>query len=219
MPALPSGPGVDGPGREDDPGGEGHRCWGFLSDDGQWAHCSREEHAGSLPFHVDSLTYAHRLAGDCRCGARHDGAPPGRPHARIVPRPSREEITAYSYRDAVDQLLFQVVRFAPKDFRQRRPRRPDDAPASLRQHGIRFDADWVWTLERLEPAPGTRCPKCTGAHRAVHAVRPVLYRLPELLAADPTEPVYVVEGEKDVDALVALGLVATTNPGGAKRGA
>ena len=41
------------------------------------------------------------------------------------------------------------------------------------------------------------------------------YRLPELLAADPAAPVFVVEGEKDADRLTALGLVATTNSEGA----
>lgn len=43
----------------------------------------------------------------------------------------------------------------------------------------------------------------------------VLYRLPELLAADPEAWIFIVEGEKDVDNLVHLGLVATTNSGGA----
>jgi hypothetical protein len=52
---------------------------------------------------------------------------------------------------------------------------------------------WVWNLQ---------------------GVRLVLYRLPELLAADPAEPVFVVEGEKDVDGLRALGFAATTNPQG-----
>ena len=42
-----------------------------------------------------------------------------------------------------------------------------------------------------------------------------LYRFPELFAADPDEWVFVVEGEKDADRLASLGLVATTNPGGA----
>lgn len=51
----------------------------------------------------------------------------------------------------------------------------------------------------------------------VEGVRKVLYRLPELIAADPTEAVYVVEGEKDVDRLRSLGLVATCNIGGAKK--
>jgi len=46
-------------------------------------------------------------------------------------------------------------------------------------------------------------------------VRRVLFRLPELLASKPNEPIYIVEGEKDVLALVALGCVATTNSGGA----
>jgi len=46
-------------------------------------------------------------------------------------------------------------------------------------------------------------------------VRRVLYRLPELLKADPNEIVWIVEGEKDADRLIGLGLVATTNPGGA----
>ena len=45
--------------------------------------------------------------------------------------------------------------------------------------------------------------------------RRVLYRLPDLLAADPGQWVYVCEGEKDADNLARLGLVATTNPGGA----
>ena len=46
----------------------------------------------------------------------------------------------------------------------------------------------------------------------------VLYRLPNLLqsaAITPTPPVFIVEGEKDVDRLISLGLVATTNVGGA----
>lgn len=43
--------------------------------------------------------------------------------------------------------------------------------------------------------------------------RHLLYRLPELLA-DPRQPVIVVEGEKDVESLRTIGLVATTNSGG-----
>lgn len=47
---------------------------------------------------------------------------------------------------------------------------------------------------------------------------PVLYRLPELFAhvsEGRRDPVYVVEGEQDVETLRALGLTATTNPMGA----
>jgi DNA polymerase I-like protein with 3'-5' exonuclease and polymerase domains len=45
----------------------------------------------------------------------------------------------------------------------------------------------------------------------------VPYRLPELLAAPPSEPVWIPEGEKDANNVAALGLIATTNPGGAKQ--
>ena len=45
-------------------------------------------------------------------------------------------------------------------------------------------------------------------------VRP-MYRTPELVAADTAEPVFLVEGEKDVDRLLSLGLVATTTAQGA----
>jgi hypothetical protein len=58
------------------PSGHGQRCWGFLSDDGKYAHCVREERAGGLPIHVTSSTYAHRLIGDCNCGVRHDPSIP-----------------------------------------------------------------------------------------------------------------------------------------------
>lgn len=44
----------------------------------------------------------------------------------------------------------------------------------------------------------------------------VPYRLPRVMAAiEAGQPVYVVEGEKDVHSLEALGLTATTNQGGA----
>lgn len=70
-----------------------------------------------------------------------------------------------------------------------------------------------YVLVRYEPkdfafrTPGGR--RCDFAK-----CRPMLYRLPELLAADPATPVYVVEGEKDVDRLRSLGFTATCNAGG-----
>ncbi len=51
----------------------------------------------------------------------------------------------------------------------------------------------------------------------VKGVRSLPYRLPELMEADPKRVVFVVEGEKDADRLASLGLVATTNPGGASK--
>jgi hypothetical protein len=44
---------------------------------------------------------------------------------------------------------------------------------------------------------------------------PTLYRLPELLASAADAPVFIVEGEKDVETLREWGLIATSNFGGA----
>lgn len=93
-------------------------------------------------------------------------------------RMSKVEAT-YDYQDEQGQLLYQVVRFAPKTFRQRVP---GPKPGT-----------WTWGLGN---------------------VRRVLFRLPQLLA-DKSRAVVVVEGEKDVLALERLGLLATTNVGGA----
>jgi DNA polymerase len=49
-----------------------------------------------------------------------------------------------------------------------------------------------------------------------YAETKIPYRLLELIAAPPAEPVWVCEGEKDADNVAALGLIATCNPGGAK---
>jgi hypothetical protein len=52
--------------------------------------------------------------------------------------------------------------------------------------------------------------------------RKIPYRLPELIAALATDSnvlVWIAEGEKDADRLVSLGLIATTNQGGAIKGA
>lgn len=94
------------------------------------------------------------------------------------PAAGHESVPTYDYRDEAGDLLFQVVRFGGKKFRQRRP----DG-----------NGGWVWRLDD---------------------VRRVLYRLPDLLAR-PDEPVFIVEGEKDVERLHAAGRLATTNPGGA----
>ncbi len=94
-------------------------------------------------------------------------------------------VKAYDYTNEVGTLLFQVVRFTPKDFRQRRPD-PDAKDV------------WSWNV--------------TGVPR-------VLYRLPGVLrnlqAITGAGTVFVVEGEKDADAMVKQGFVATCNAGGA----
>lgn len=148
--------------------GVGKRCYGFLSSDGEYAHCTREEHAGMLTRYANSDTYGHKLFGDCRCGQQHN-----------PPMMANRMVAEYDYVDETGELLYQAVRFMPKDFRARRP---DNK------------GGWVWNVE--------------GVNR-------VLYRLPQLLAADQHIPVFIVEGEKDADRLASLGCIATTNVFGA----
>jgi putative DNA primase/helicase len=100
-------------------------------------------------------------------------------------RRSESEIAEmYDYRDEQRRRVFQVVRFTPKRFAQRRP----DGKGG-----------WVWNMR---------------------GVRPLVYRLPELIAeledmSAGERGVYVVEGEKDVKTLRKHGFPATTSPGGA----
>ena len=49
----------------------------------------------------------------------------------------------------------------------------------------------------------------------LNGIRTVVYRLPELLASLADAPIFLLEGEKDVDNVALLGLVATTVPMGA----
>jgi len=149
-------------GCDEAPRGQGKRCFGYLSSDGEFAHCTRDELAGGIEQNPESGTYPHRLRGRCKCGQEHGPSE----------APQRQIVATYPYTDEHGKLLFEVIRYSPKSFAQRR-------------------ADGTWKLGD---------------------VRRVLYRLPEVLAA---ECVYLVEGEKDVETLRGLGLTATCNPHGA----
>lgn len=96
-----------------------------------------------------------------------------------APPARKREIANYDYTDEDGNLIFQVVRYEPKTFVQRRKER----------------GRWVYQ---------------------VRGVRQVPYRLPELIEAISNErTVYISEGEKDVDNLTKLGIIATCNAGGA----
>lgn len=98
-------------GGDDMPRGKGQRCSGFLSSDGRYAYCTREEHAGRADRQdTDPPTYRHILEGDCRCGSVHNPS-----------RPANEPVATYDYVDAAGKLLYQVVRKPGKQFQQRRP--------------------------------------------------------------------------------------------------
>lgn len=105
----------------------------------------------------------------------------------MVTKSDRRIVATYDYTDECGTLLYQVVRFEPKGFAQRRPEPgPDGQPR------------WTWGLG------------------GDGETRRVLYRLPELVAAaQDGRRVYLVEGEKDADTLAVEGYVATTSPQGA----
>jgi hypothetical protein len=58
--------GTHGPGE-----GAGVHCWGFVSDDGKYAVCTRAEPAGELELNPNTQGYHHLLVGDCGCGQVH----------------------------------------------------------------------------------------------------------------------------------------------------
>lgn len=68
---------------------------------------------------------------------------------------------------------------------------------------------------RMEPKSfRQRVPDGSGWSWSVKGIEQLPYRLPELLA-NPKLPVFIVEGEKDVDNLADAGVLATCNSGGA----
>lgn len=106
------------------------------------------------------------------------------------------------------------------------PRKEDRARARVNGHApLQIVATYdyrdasgalAFQVVRLEPKDfRQRRPNHRGGWDWKKGDTAILYRLPELLAADPAEIVFACEGEKDVDRLRALGLVATTHAGGA----
>jgi P4 family phage/plasmid primase-like protien len=179
---------------DEDPRGNGTRCHGFIGDG--YIHCTREEFASGCKFHTGSQTYSHRLKGKCRCGTKHNpgDVPNGKPKTAKAKKPKTlvdfaHPVAIYPYEEPDGSAVrFQVRRLNVLD------------PAgkvvdkSFRPYRPSGKGGWLLGMGQVETIP---------------------YRLPQLLAADPDEPVWICEGEKDVDNLRALGLVATCNPGGA----
>lgn len=95
---------------------------------------------------------------------------------KLDPTPIPHIVATYDYHDLAGKVIYQAVRFQPKDFRQRQPS---------------VGGGWIWNMKGV-----TRVP----------------FRWPELVGQST---VWICEGEKDVNALWALGLPATTNCGGA----
>jgi hypothetical protein len=110
---------------------------------------------------------------------------------------SREEKfieAAYDYTDEHGKLIFQAVRYG---YRRGGSRifaddgKPKKSFAQRRPDG----SSWVWNLKDVRPVP---------------------YRLPQLIEAIADDKqIFIAEGEKCVDRLIAAGLAATCNAAGA----
>lgn len=99
--------------------------------------------------------------------------------------PSSKITATYDYHDEDNVLRYQVCRLEPGK---------DGRAKDFRQRQPDGAGGWTWKTQGLKKFP---------------------YRLNELAAAPKDKPVFIVEGEKQVDYLRSLGLVATCNPGGA----
>src|SRR5206468_510860 len=94
-----------------------------------------------------------KLLLKCHRGCEFQAILAAIPHNSNGNNGARREIAHYNYCDKDGNLLYQCVRFDPKDFRQRRPG---------------DDGNWIWNLS---------------------GIKPVLYRKPQLIAADVTKTV------------------------------
>lgn len=119
-------------------------------------------------------------------------APPDPTPAPSADRlPARDPDVTYDYRDAAGVLRYQVCRW------NLTPAEQEIAGKTklFRQRRPQERGGWTWT--------------------SVPEAERLLYHLPEIAGADPGTPVWIVEGEKDANRLSAVGLLATTNSGGA----
>ena len=134
-----------------------------------------------------SETKEGKILVKCHAGCSNDAVVDALKGKGLWPEPERREekpkakkkiVAEYDYADPeTGEIVMQVVRYEPKDFRQRRPK-----PGG----------GWDWS---------------------VPAGKRILFNLPAVAASNKL--VCVVEGEKDVEALSNIGVVATCNPGGA----
>lgn len=166
--------------------GYSERCSGFTCDDPEYVVCTREEHAGNLePLGTQPEGYKHKLHGECKCGVQHG--------ASIHPFPTHHQTTKAKKQTSQDhgKLLNEYVYHDAKGKPIYKVQRYEDKHFSQRRSE---NGAWVSGIAGIPRLP---------------------YHLPDLIKTPLDTPVYVPEGEKDVDNLRARGLTATCNSGGA----
>lgn len=117
--------------------GRGERCAGFESDDGEYVFCTREELAGNLERNEKTSppAFCHKMYGLCNCGVIHN---PERSGNGTKQHTSSSQAIYYSYQDEHGRLVYQAVRYEPKEFKQRRP----DGKGG-----------WIWKMDGVSYVP------------------------------------------------------------------
>lgn len=112
-------------------------------------------------------------------------------------------VAAYDYCDEHGVLKFQKLRYDPKFFLQRRPGENGNWVWGLSKGKYYRDKKNDWKIaERNKQYKETK---------EFESEQDLIYNLPDVIAAfDKNRTVFFVEGEKDVESLRKIGLVATT---------
>lgn len=208
-------------GCEDDPRGMGSRCHGFLSSDGKYVHCAREERAHGLPFDADNKTYTHLKNGKCKCGAMHG------PELNGAHKRPKDQKTAEKFMEA-----YKKQKESKKKHKESNGKSHGDYAKKLEETYYYYDANRmpILKVDRLRTdKPGDKRfaqyrPNGTRSNGAIEwtkgadGVELLPYQLPDLLKAPKGSVVYIAEGERKVDTLRRLGYVATCNVGGTVMG-
>jgi hypothetical protein len=112
----------------------GVRCAGFTLD--RVVYCTREEHAGNLPFDmtVSPGAYQHRRFGACGCGTAHGW---GSVVATHEPPHQRQEIASIEQRDEVYSFALNILDLRP------------DATRDLQRRGLSDAALAAWRFRSV----------------------------------------------------------------------
>jgi hypothetical protein len=138
--------------------------------------------------------------------------------------------------DLFDEPADPTTTRAPRPSRPRlRPDRPVQARTPQKKHPWKKVRVYTYTTAAGAPVLQVIRQECScdakpGRHKRFlqryrhgrqwewkkpEGLDPVLYRVRQLVTADPQHWVYVTEGEKDAETAAACGVIATTNPEGA----
>ena len=153
-------------GWDQQPRGQSLRCYGYLDSTGEYARCTREDHAGDLEANADS-TYSHRLTSACRCGTSHGLAPAQTATVTRTPEARVVRTTEFPIRAMTGQLVATHVRFDLSDGGKRFQWRLANGAIGL--NGTPVVQLPLYATERLAASP-SRAVVVTEGERAADAL-------------------------------------------------